>query len=157
MSAESESPVYRSEVSVTYDGADVHAVVPELEQPVTFGLHGDIASHYGVPADGFTPAPATLDFLVAALASCMTGTLGDALAARGIGFAWLTARAHGSVVDERGVLVLRAVSVRYRLACDLDRREEIERVHAVHARACPMHRSVCAAIAVESDLELERG
>lgn len=52
------------------------------------------------------------------------------------------------------VLVIRRITVRYRLAVPDDRREEAERVHGFHARFCPVARSLEGAIDVRTELEL---
>jgi organic hydroperoxide reductase OsmC/OhrA len=57
------------------------------------------------------------------------------------------------VLDDK-VLVIRRITVRYRLAVPDDRREEAERVHGFHARFCPVARSIEAAIDVRTELEL---
>jgi organic hydroperoxide reductase OsmC/OhrA len=57
------------------------------------------------------------------------------------------------VVDDK-VLVIRRITVRYRLPVPDDRREEVERVHGFHARFCPVARSIEAAIDVRTELEL---
>ena len=40
--------------------------LPAKEEPVSFGVHSEIAEHYGVSADVEEPHPSTLDYLVAA-------------------------------------------------------------------------------------------
>jgi organic hydroperoxide reductase OsmC/OhrA len=55
---------------------------------------------------------------------------------------------------EEKVLVIRRITVRYRIAVPEDRREEVERVHGFHARFCPVARSIAAAIDVRTELEL---
>jgi organic hydroperoxide reductase OsmC/OhrA len=57
-------------------------------------------------------------------------------------------------VLEDKVLVIRRITVRYRLAVPPDRRDEVERVHGFHARFCPVARSIEAAIDVRTELEL---
>jgi organic hydroperoxide reductase OsmC/OhrA len=42
----------------------------------------------------------------------------------------------------------------YRLSVPEDRREEVERVHASHARFCPVARSLEGGIEVRTELEL---
>lgn len=42
------------------------AYLPAEEEPVTFGVHGAIAEHYGVSPDVSTPHASTLDYIVAA-------------------------------------------------------------------------------------------
>ena len=55
---------------------------------------------------------------------------------------------------EEKVLVIRRITVRYRLPVPEDRREEAERVHGFHARFCPVARSIEGAIEVRTELEL---
>lgn len=60
----------------------------------------------------------------------------------------------GEVFDDDGVLVIRRITVHYRLRVPDDRREEAERVHGFHARFCPVARSLEGAIDVRTELEL---
>ncbi len=57
------------------------------------------------------------------------------------------------MLDEK-VLVIRRITVRYRLAVAEDRHEEVKRVHGFHARFCPVARSIEGAIDVQTELEL---
>jgi organic hydroperoxide reductase OsmC/OhrA len=57
-------------------------------------------------------------------------------------------------VLEDKVLVIKRVTVRYRLAVPEDRREEAERVHGFHARFCPVARSLEGGIEIRTELEL---
>ena len=57
------------------------------------------------------------------------------------------------MLDDK-VLVIRRITVRYRLAVPEDRREEAERVHGFHARFCPVARSIEGAIDVRTELDL---
>jgi organic hydroperoxide reductase OsmC/OhrA len=52
------------------------------------------------------------------------------------------------------VLIIRRITVTYRLGVPADRREEVERVHGFHARFCPVARSLAGAIDVRTELEL---
>lgn len=56
--------------------------------------------------------------------------------------------------DDDGVLVIKRITVRYRLKVDEERRAEVERVHGFHARFCPVARSISGAIEVRTELEL---
>lgn len=56
-----------------------------------------------------------------------------------------------------GVLVIRRIHVRYRLRAPAEKRELIERVHALHAEKCPVYRSLEAAIDMSTELEIEEG
>ena len=42
------------------------AYLPVQEEPVLFGVHSEVAEHYGVSAEEVEPHDATLDYLVAA-------------------------------------------------------------------------------------------
>jgi hypothetical protein len=44
------------------------AYLPETESPVLFGVHSEIAEHYGVDPDVHAPQATTLDYVVAAAA-----------------------------------------------------------------------------------------
>lgn len=52
------------------------------------------------------------------------------------------------------MLVIRRITVRYRLAVPEDRRADAERVHGFHARFCPVARSLEGGIDVRTELEL---
>lgn len=59
--------VYRSEIVIDRERGPIrHARVPGAEGPVTFGVHGAIAEHYGVDPGEFPPAATTIDYVVAA-------------------------------------------------------------------------------------------
>jgi hypothetical protein len=61
--------VYRCRVSVTrHHGPLRTATVPAEDRPVTFGVHGAIAEHYGTDPEETEPHATTLDYLVAAAA-----------------------------------------------------------------------------------------
>ena len=60
----------------------------------------------------------------------------------------------GEIETEDGVLVIKRIHVRYRLAIPHDRREDVERVHTFHARFCPVARSLEGAIDISTELHL---
>lgn len=61
--------VYRSKVQVVRNKGPLReARLPELDRPITFGVHSEIAEHYGVSPEDFPPDATTLDYLVAAAA-----------------------------------------------------------------------------------------
>ena len=66
----------------------------------------------------------------------------------------LIGEATGEVETEEKVLVLKRIHVRYRLEASEDQRETVERVHAFHARYCPVYRSIEGSIDVTTDFEL---
>lgn len=62
-------PAYRSRVGITtVDGPDRLATLPAKDEPVLFGVHAEVAEHYGVDPDQYPPATTTLDYVVAAAA-----------------------------------------------------------------------------------------
>lgn len=61
--------VYRSRVRIErVKGPLRRAYVPAEEEPVIFGVHSEIAEHYGVDPHVHEPHAATLDYFVAATA-----------------------------------------------------------------------------------------
>jgi len=67
----------------------------------------------------------------------------------------LSAAVRGEIESEDGVLVIKRIHVRYHLRAPEDARETVERVHGFHADHCPVYRSLCAAIDITTELELE--
>ena len=60
---------YWSKVKVErIKGSLRHAYLPVEPQPVKFGTHGAVASHYGAKEGQYEPHATTLDYLVAAAA-----------------------------------------------------------------------------------------
>jgi len=60
----------------------------------------------------------------------------------------------GEVELEENVLVIRRIYVRLELRTAPEHREIAERVHGFFARACPVYRSLQAAIAIKTELVL---
>jgi hypothetical protein len=48
------------------EGKIRRAYIPGAKEPVIFGVHSEVAEHYGVSPDEEEPHPSTLDYLVAA-------------------------------------------------------------------------------------------
>jgi uncharacterized OsmC-like protein len=150
--------VYRSHVTVTrHRGPLRTATVPAEDRPITFGVHDEVAEHYGVGPDEQEPHASTLDYLVVAAAGWLTGTFGGALEARGIpaGDGRLQADAIGEVELDAKVLVVRRIHVTYRLMADEAQRETIERVLDFHADRCPVARTIGGCVAISTRLELD--
>jgi hypothetical protein len=58
---------YTSQVRIErIQGPMRRAFLPAEEQPVMFGVHSEIAEHYGVDPDRFPPHATTIDYVVAA-------------------------------------------------------------------------------------------
>jgi uncharacterized OsmC-like protein len=66
----------------------------------------------------------------------------------------LIAEVEGDVEPEDKVLVIKRIRVRYLLRAPEEQRETIERVHGVHAKFCPVYRSLCDSIDITTELEL---
>jgi hypothetical protein len=65
----SDPVVYRSHVRVErIKGPLRRATLPVESEPVLFGVHAEIAEHYGLKPGTHEPHAATLDYLVAAAA-----------------------------------------------------------------------------------------
>ncbi len=63
----SDDAVYTSRVKIErLRGPVRHAFLPAEKEPVTFGVHSEIAGHYGVSPEDFPPHATTLDYVVAA-------------------------------------------------------------------------------------------
>ena len=155
-----ERLLYRAEVTVGLGGGpDKVATLPAGEAPVVMGAHGALAEHLGVDAERFPPRSSTIDYVVAAAAACLTGTFARALGARGIAVTpeELQTRAIGDIVLDGKVPVLRRVVVHYTLSGHADRREDIERVLAVHHRGCAVSRTLEGSVAISTELELLDG
>ena len=60
-------PAYVSKVRIERLGGPQRlAYLPAEREPVAFGVHSEVAEHYGVDPDRFPPHAATLDYVVAA-------------------------------------------------------------------------------------------
>jgi hypothetical protein len=60
-------PAYVSRVRIKRLGGPQRlAYLPAADVPIAFGVHAEVAEHYGVPPDKFPPHATTLDYVVAA-------------------------------------------------------------------------------------------
>src|SRR5579862_945116 len=86
----------------------------------------------------------------------MMGTFGGALEARQIDASdgKLIAAIRGEVETEEGVLVVRRIHVAMRLVASEDKREVVERTHAMYAMRCPLYRTLHNAIELTSSVQL---
>ena len=63
----SPEPAYVSRVRIERLGGPQRlAHLPAEEEPVAFGVHSEVAEHYGVTAAQYPPHATTLDYVVAA-------------------------------------------------------------------------------------------
>lgn len=59
--------VYRSEVHIEREGGPLrYAQLPAKDERIAFGVHGDVAEHYGLTEGRFEAHATTLDYVVAA-------------------------------------------------------------------------------------------
>ena len=59
--------VYRSRIRIErVRGSLRRGYLPTREEPIEFGVHDEVADHYGVPRGGDVERPTTLDYVVAA-------------------------------------------------------------------------------------------
>lgn len=60
-------PVYTSKVHVVRKKGPLReAKLPGRSEPITFGVHSEVARHYKVSEDEYAPDATTLDYVVAA-------------------------------------------------------------------------------------------
>lgn len=65
----SDKVAYRSRVRIERQHGPVRlAWLPAENEPVTFGVHSEVAQHYKVPPEKYPPRATTLDYIVAAAA-----------------------------------------------------------------------------------------
>ena len=65
----SDAVVYRSKVRIErLQGPLRDAYLPHVQGPVKFGVHSEVAEHYGVDTEIVEPHATTLDYVVAATA-----------------------------------------------------------------------------------------
>lgn len=156
MSSPSSSVVYRSRVSVDpLPGRAKRVELPLADAPVVMGVNEPVASYYGIAPEAYEPLDTTLDYLVASVAGCLTGTFGAMLQVLGHevedGGLRTTAEADIETVD--GVMRVRRIHLVYDIRTPPGpQRERFEQARAQHVDRCPVGSSVQAAIQIDSEL-----
>lgn len=119
------------------------------------GIHGGIARHFKLSPD--EPMASTLDYIVAAVGGCMTGTVAGALEARGIraDSEKLQVEAEGRIEDVDGKMILTGIKLRYRLKVPKDKRAGVERALEHHEGLCAASESVRRGITVEWESDIQ--
>jgi uncharacterized OsmC-like protein len=122
---------------------------------VRMGIYGGIAEFFKLQPD--QPLPSTLDYIVAAISGCMTGTVAGALEARGISAApdKLQVEAEGKIEEVDGKMILTQVSLRYRLKIPQDKRVSVEKALEHHESFCAVSESIRRGIVIEWKGEIE--
>ena len=135
-----------------------HATFELTGETASYGVPAFQAEFYGMPPEGpHQEHASTFDHVLGALSACLTGTLGKALAVRGIDPEddRLTATAEGDIeIDDDGVMIMHHVRVHYRLLAPEDKRAAAERAHRHHVGACGVARSLQAALDISTELEI---
>ena len=150
-----EAPAYVSHVHVRrVGGLDKMVRLPAMDDEVVMGGHGAIAEHYGVTDR--EPHPATLDYVVAATAACLTGTFATAMRGRGITLDLdaYEVEADGELHNRNGVLVIEKIVVTHRVRLPQEHHDTARRVLGFYERGCAVSRSLEGSIEIESRLEL---
>ena len=118
------------------------------------GIHGGIARYFKLSPE--EPMASTLDYIVAAVGGCMTGTVAGALEARGVSASpdKLQVEAEGRIEDVDGKMILTGIKLHYRLKVPKERRASVERALEHHEGLCAASESVRRGITVEWDSEI---
>jgi uncharacterized OsmC-like protein len=135
------------------EGRIRRAYVPAEEEPVFFGVHDEVAEHYGVEPGAEEPHASTLDYVVAAAGGWLLGTFRGALAARQVSYEDLRADTVGEVETEGKVLVIKRIKQTFHLIAAEEDRATIERVLGFYEDSCPVARSIKNSIEISSELE----
>jgi uncharacterized OsmC-like protein len=119
------------------------------------GIHGGIAQYFKLSPD--EPMASTLDYIVAAVGGCMTGTVAGALEARGVRAdpEKLRVEAEGKIEDVDGKMILTGIKLRYHLKVPANKRATVERALEHHEGLCAASESVRRGITVEWESEIE--
>ena len=130
------------------------AVIEGFPEPIRMGLHGGVKKFYRV--DSGEDLPTTLDYVVAALGSCLTGTLGSALEARPIpiGPDDLSADVEGHIENVDNKPLITRVHVKYHLKVPKGHKNEAERIVNNHEKFCAVSQSLRRGITVECEADI---
>jgi uncharacterized OsmC-like protein len=122
--------------------------------PVRMGIHGGIAQYFKLSPE--EPMASTLDYIVAAVGGCMTGTVAGALEARGVSANpdKLDVEAEGRIEEVDGKMILTGIKMHYRLKVPKEKRATVERALEHHEGLCAASESVRRGITVEWDSEI---
>lgn len=131
--------------------------LPLQTAPVVMGVRDEVAEHYNLSDGDFTPKTTTLDYLVGAVAACLTGTFGGRLAAIGqtISGGALLTEATGELVVTNGVIRVHSIDVRYTIVLtDGVDEARVHRAHETHTRFCPVAMSVKDSIEITTHVTI---
>src|SRR3984885_4265917 len=118
------------------------------------GVHGGTGQYFKILPD--EPMASTLDYIVAAVGGCMTGTVAGALEARGVSASPdnLQVEAEGRIEDIDGKMILTGIKLHYRVKVPKDKRATVERALEHHEGLCAASESVRRGITVQWESEI---
>jgi uncharacterized OsmC-like protein len=150
--------IHLSKVKVHKEAKKQKIKVAEFEGfpgAVRMGLHGGVADHFKIQPD--EPLPTTLDYLVAAIGGCMTGTAAGVLEARGVSAEPenLSVEAEGRIENVDGKMLLTSVTLKYRMKVPKEKRASVEKALEHHEELCAVSESVRRGIRVDWHAEIE--
>jgi uncharacterized OsmC-like protein len=149
--------IQKSKVKISKEPGNSKIKRAEIEGfpgAIRMGIHGGIAQHFKLsPSE---PMASTLDYIVAAVGGCMTGTVAGALEARGVSATpdKLEVEAEGTIEEVDGKMILTGVKMHYRLKVPKEKRATVERALEHHEGLCAASESVRRGITVEWDSEI---
>ena len=122
---------------------------------VRMGIHGGVAQYFKLSPD--EPMASTLDYIVAAVGGCMTGTVAGALEARGVRTdpEKLQVEAEGRIEEVDGKMILTGIKLHYHLKVPKDKRAAVERALEHHEGLCAASESVRRGIHVEWESDIQ--
>jgi uncharacterized OsmC-like protein len=122
---------------------------------VRMGVHGGIAQYFKRNPE--EPMVSTLDYIVAAVGGCMTGTIAGALEARGVSPDpdKLQAEVEGRIEEVDGKMILTGIKIKYHLKVPKDKRASVERALEHHEGLCAASESVRRGITVEWESDIQ--
>jgi organic hydroperoxide reductase OsmC/OhrA len=118
------------------------ASMPDVDQPLVFGVRPAMAAKYGVKPDQFPVRSTTTDIMIAAVGACMTGTFLAFLEGRGIEIlrenidAEVIATVGPDSASGSSTPIVQSIHIRYVVDVDPSRHATIERVHQNYDRGC---------------------
>jgi len=131
------------------------AYIEGFPEPIRMGVHGGIKKFFGVESG--EELPATLDYLVAAVGSCLTGTLAGALEARSIPSEpdKVSAEVEGYIENVESKPLVTRIHVKYRLKVPKGKKAEAQRAIDHHEKNCAVSQTIRHGIVIECEGEIE--
>lgn len=150
--------IHESKVKIHKEAKKKKIKVAQFEgfpDVVRMGVHGGVAEHFKVQPD--EPLPTTLDYVVAAIGGCMTGTAAGVLESRGVNAdpENLEVEATGKIEEVDGKMLLTGVTLKYKIKVPKDKRASVERALEHHEGFCAVSESVKRGISVAWTAEIE--